>query len=75
MRPGTPPALGIDYRDGVRFSITRHLATAMVLLCLQATATVMVLRRDPLERFEGAALTGLVWWSMERGRVLSPPRR
>ena len=65
----------IDYRDGMQFSITRHLATAMVLLCLQATATVMALRRDPLQRFEGAALTGLVWWSVERGRVLSPPRR
>ncbi len=61
----------------VRRDIARHLATALVLLCLQAMATAMTLRRDALDRFEGAAVSGLVWWSLERARPrpLRAPRR
>jgi hypothetical protein len=53
----------------------RPLTTALVLLCLQATATVMALRRDPVQRFEGATLTGLVWLSCDQRRRLQRPAR
>ena len=49
----------------MRRSLAHHLVTALVLLCLQAVATWMTLRRDPLDRFEGATITALVWWSVE----------
>jgi hypothetical protein len=52
--------------------IARHVATALVLLCLQAMATAMTLRRDPLDRFQAAAISGLVWWSLERARPRPP---
>jgi hypothetical protein len=52
----------------VRRSLTRHLSAALVLLCLQAMATVMPLRRDPVERLEGSAIAGLVWFSVEARR-------
>ncbi len=61
-----------------RRAIARHLAAAAVLLCLQAAATVMSLRRDPLDRFQGTAVSGLVWWSLQRRRPPLPrpaPRR
>jgi hypothetical protein len=32
-----------------------------VVICLQLTATVMTLRRDPIQKFEGAAISGLLW--------------
>jgi hypothetical protein len=48
--------------------LQRHFATFLVLLCLQAMATVMSLRRDPLERFEAAAVSALVWTSLEAHR-------
>ena len=57
----------------MRRGLAHHLVTALVLLCLQAMATAMTLRPDPLERFEAAAVSGLVWWSLERQRALRPP--
>ena len=41
--------------------IARNLATAVVVITLQLTATMMTLRRDPVLRFEGAAPSGLLW--------------
>ena len=42
-------------------SIARNLATAAVVICLQLTATVMTLRRDPIQKFQGAAISGMLW--------------
>lgn len=55
--------------------LTRHFATALVLLCLQASATVMALRRDPVQRFEGATLSGLVWLASDHRRRLERAAR
>jgi len=46
-------------RMKVRFA--QHLATAMVVICLQLVATLMTLRREPLSRFEGASISGALW--------------
>ena len=45
----------------MRARLARNLATAAVVIGLQLTATVMSFRRDPVQRFEGAATTGLLW--------------
>jgi hypothetical protein len=44
-----------------------------VLLCLQAAASMMALRRDPLDRFRAAAVSGLVWVSLPRIEPLRRP--
>jgi hypothetical protein len=31
------------------------------VICLQLTATVMTLRRDPIQKFQGAAISGMLW--------------
>jgi len=62
----------IVYAGSVRRSLSRHLSAALILLCLQAMATVMTLRRDPLERLEGSAIAGLVWYSVESQRRRRP---
>ena len=31
------------------------------MICLQLTATVMTLRRDPIQKFQGAAISGMLW--------------
>jgi hypothetical protein len=72
VTPGTVRAGGVVYRERMR-SVTRHLATALVLLCLQASATVMALRRDPVQRFQGATLSGLVWLACDQRRRLQRP--
>ena len=43
-----------------------NFAVFAVLLCLQATATMMAVRRDPQDRFRAAAISGLVWVSLRR---------
>lgn len=43
-----------------------NVAVFAVLLCLQATATMMAVRRDPSDRFRAAAISGLVWVSLRR---------
>jgi hypothetical protein len=45
-----------------------NVAVFAVLLCLQATATMMAVRRDPSDRFRAAAISGLVWVSLRRLR-------
>ena len=70
----TPCAPGVVYRERMP-RLTRHVATALVLLCLQASATVMALRRDPIQRLEGATLSGLVWLSCDQRRRLQRPAR
>ncbi len=37
-----------------------------VLLCLQAAAGMMAVRRDPVDRFRAAVVTALVWESLRR---------
>jgi hypothetical protein len=41
--------------------IARQLATAVVVISLQLTATLMTLRREPALRTEGLAISGLLW--------------
>jgi hypothetical protein len=45
----------------MRTRLARNIATAAVVIGLQLTATVMSFRRDPVQRFQGAATTGLLW--------------
>ena len=42
------------------------MATLAVLLCLQAAATMLVVRRDPVDRFRAACVSALVWESLRR---------
>jgi hypothetical protein len=41
--------------------IARQLATAVVVISLQLTATMMTLRREPALRTEGLAISGALW--------------
>jgi hypothetical protein len=50
----------------MRRFFTGNVAVFAVLLCLQASATMMALRRDPSDRFRAAAISGLVWVSLRR---------
>jgi hypothetical protein len=50
----------------MRRFLNGHFAVLAVLLCLQATATMMALRRDPEDRFRAATVSGLVWVSLRR---------
>ena len=49
------------YVKKVKIRLARHLATAVVVISLQLVATLMTLRREPLGRFEGAAISGALW--------------
>ena len=42
------------------------MAALAVLLCLQAAACMLAIRRDPVDRFRAAAVSGLVWGSLRR---------
>lgn len=42
------------------------MATLAVLLCLQAAATMLAVRRDPVDRFRAACVSALVWESLRR---------
>jgi hypothetical protein len=50
----------------MRRSLHHHLVWLAVLLCLQATAAMLAFRRDPVDRFQAACLSGLVWESTRR---------
>jgi len=50
----------------MRQRLARNLATAAVVIGLQLTATVMTLRRDPVQRLQGAAVSGLLWAGLRR---------
>jgi hypothetical protein len=52
----------------MRSVAARHVTTALAILCLQAMATVLSMRRDPAERFEGAVATALTWETVRRMR-------
>jgi hypothetical protein len=45
----------------MKIRLARHLATAVVVICLQLVATLMTLRREPLSRFEGASISAVLW--------------
>jgi hypothetical protein len=51
---------------GVRRVLSSHMTALAVLLCLQAAAGMMAVRRDPVDRFRAACVTGLVWESLRR---------
>ena len=53
----------------MRSTASRHLTTALAILCIQAMATVLTFRRDPVERFEGAVATALTWEAVRRMRT------
>ncbi len=59
----------------MRRFVTGHAAILAVLLCLQATATMMAMRRDPEDRFRAAAISGLVWVSLRRMAPIDSDRR
>jgi hypothetical protein len=56
----------------MRSAAARHLTTALAILCIQAMATVLVFRRDPAERFEGAVATALTWEIVRRMQAGEP---
>jgi hypothetical protein len=45
----------------MRARLAHNIATAVVVLALQLTATVMSLRREPLLQAEGHAIAGMLW--------------
>jgi hypothetical protein len=42
------------------------MAALAVLLCLQAAASMLAVRRDPVDRFKAVVVSGLVWESLRR---------
>jgi hypothetical protein len=56
----------------VRSAAARHLTTALAILCIQAMATVLTFRRDPVERFEGAVATARTREAVRRMRATAP---
>jgi hypothetical protein len=59
----------------VRSAAARHLGTALAILCIQAMATMLTFRRDPVERFEGAVATALTWEAVRRLRIAERAER
>ena len=51
------------------------MAALAVLLCLQAAASKLAVRRDPVDRFKAVVVSGLVWESLRRLDRLPPPMR
>jgi hypothetical protein len=49
-------------------------AALLILLCLQAAASMLAVRRDPVDRFRAVVVSGLVWESLRRLDRLPPPR-
>jgi len=57
--------------------MARRCSLLMVLLCLQASASILALRRDPVDRLRGAVVSGLVWTALRRIELdggADPPR-
>jgi hypothetical protein len=46
--------------------LSNHMAALAVLLCLQAAACMLAVRRDPADRFRAACVSALVWTSLRR---------
>lgn len=55
-----------EYASLVRRSLNNHMAALAVLLCLQAAACMLAVRRDPVDRFRAACVSGLVWTALRR---------
>ena len=53
----------------MRTAASKHVTAALLILCLQAMATLLSMRRDPVERFQGAVATALTWEAARRMRV------
>ena len=60
--------------SGVRVGIMRHVATAVVVLTLQSMAVLMTMRRDPVARFEGTAISAALRWTTRPQPVRARPR-
>jgi hypothetical protein len=45
----------------MRGRLAHNIATAVVVIALQLTATVMSLRREPLLQVQGNAIAGMLW--------------
>jgi hypothetical protein len=58
----------------MRRLMTGRFAVLVALLCIQATASMVALRRDPGDRLRAAAASGLVWASLRRIDRLEPDR-
>jgi hypothetical protein len=54
------------YAFCVRRALNNHMAALAVLLCLQAAACMLAVRRDPVDRFRAACVSGLVWTALRR---------
>ena len=52
----------------MRAAASHRVSTALALLALQAAAVALTVRRDPVERFQGAVATALVWEASRRLR-------
>jgi len=50
----------------MRRRLHRSIATAAVVVALQLTATAMSLRSDPVQRLQGASVSGLLWVAFRR---------
>jgi hypothetical protein len=50
----------------MRRALNNHMAALAVLLCLQAAACMLAVRRDPVDRFRAACVSGLVWTALRR---------
>ena len=59
----------------MRRTLGHHLTALAVLLCLQAAASMLAVRRDPVDRFRAVVVSGLVWESLRRLDRLPPPPR
>jgi len=72
--PVTVPGTGRGYARAVRRFLGHHMAALAVLLCLQAAASMLAVRRDPVDRFKAVVVSGLVWESLRRLDRLPPPQ-
>jgi hypothetical protein len=71
----TVPGTGQGYATPMRRFLGHHMAALAVLLCLQAAASMLAVRRDPVDRFRAVVVSGLVWESLRRLDRLPPPAR
>ena len=53
-------------------AINRQIVLLSVLLCLEVGATMLAMRRDPVDRFRAVCVAGLVWVVSRR---IEPVRR
>ena len=59
----------------MRRFLRHNMAALAVLLCLQAAASMLAVRRDPVDRFKAVVISGLVWESLRRLDRQPPPLR